>query len=210
MRIEVLPRRTGLPIAIFLVWVTTPAFAQALFYDFNSTGQFTANFNQWNDSGGNNAGNYDFAECQACGVNGSGAVNVFQSTDTTATYKGGSWNFSTNGAALIVSALIHADGQANTGNKIQLGILNVNANGFYANAGVAFESFRFVPSSATTWSLREQYKPATGSTVETTLGSVANIIAGHWYKFTVSLTNSLATNYSAACALYDFGTRSEE
>jgi Chitobiase/beta-hexosaminidase C-terminal domain len=206
MRIEVPQCRAFLAIAIFLAWVTTPAFCQTLFYDFNTAGQFTGNFNLWNDSGGNNAGNYDFAECAACGVNGSGAVNVFQSTDTTATYKSGSWNFSTNGATMVVSALLKANGQANTANKIQLGILNTNANGFYANTGLALESFRFVPSSATTWSLREQYKPASGSTVETTLGSVPNIITGHWYKFTVSLTNSSGTNYSAACALYDFGT----
>jgi hypothetical protein len=206
MRIEVPRRRTVLAMAISLIGVSTPAFCQTLFYDFNVAGQFTGNFNLWNDSGGSNAGNYDFAECAACGVNGSGAVTVFQSTDTTATYKGGSWNFSTNGAAIVVSALIKANGQANTGNKTQLGILNTNANGFYANAGVAFESFRFIPSSATTWSLREQYKPASGTTVETTLGSVPNIIAGRWYKFFVSLTNSSGTNYSAACALYDFGT----
>ena len=186
--------------------LTAPAFSQTLFFDFNTAGQYTANFNPWNDSGGNNAGNYGFTECTGCGVNGSGAVNVFQSTDTSATYNGGSWNFSTNGATLVVSALIKANGQVNTGNKVQLGILNTNGNGFYGNPGVAFESFRFVPSASTTWSVREQYKSASGSATETTLGTI-NVIVGHWYKFSVGVTNTGGTagNYTAGCAIYDYG-----
>src|SRR5207253_2762172 len=66
-------------------------------------------------------------------------------------------------------------------------------------------SFRFQPTSSTAWSVREQYR--TNNTLENTLGSIS-IIAGHWYKFAVSLTNTGGTSgsYSAACAIYDYGT----
>src|SRR5258705_12586581 len=97
MRIELPRRRPVLAMAIFLFWVTMPAFCQSLFDDFNSAGQYSGNFNPWNDSGGSNAGNYGFTECAACGVNGSGAVSVFQSTDTTAIYNGGGLDFFSGG-----------------------------------------------------------------------------------------------------------------
>src|SRR5262245_55956057 len=92
-------------ILILTIGLTAQAFGQTLFLDFNTPGQYTANFNPWNDSGGVNAGNYSFTESTTAGVNGSGAVNVFQNTDTTVTYNGGGWNFSTNGAVMVVSAL---------------------------------------------------------------------------------------------------------
>ena len=191
---------------LFAIGFTTFSFGQTIFFDFNTPGQYTANFNPWNDSSGANAGNYDFAENATAGVNGSGGISVFQSTDTTATYNGTPWNFSTNGAAIIISALIKANGQVSA-NKAQLGILNTNSNGLNNNAGVAFESFRFVPVSATSWSIREQVKVATGSATENILGT-NSVIAGHWYKFVVGLTNTGGTtgNYSAGCAIYDYGT----
>ena len=190
----------------FAIGLSSFSFAQTLFFDFNTPGQYSANFNPWNDSGGTNAGNYDFAENATAGVNGSGGVSVFQSTDTTAVYNGSAWNFSTNGATIIISALIKANGQTGA-NKAQLGILNTNANGLNNNAGVAFESFRFVPVSSTSWSVREQYKNATGSATETTLGT-NSVTAGRWYKFVVGLTNTGGTagNYMAGCAIYDYGT----
>src|ERR1043166_5389946 len=136
-------------ICVFLILIELLArsgFSQTAFLDFNAPGQYTSNFNPWNDVGGANAGNYCFAEGASAGVNASGGVTVFQNTDTTATYNGGSWNFSTNGAVVVVSALIKANGLTSA-NKVQLGILNTSANGFYNNANVAFESFRFVPTS---------------------------------------------------------------
>jgi uncharacterized repeat protein (TIGR03806 family) len=191
---------------IFFALAETSAFSQTAFLDFNAAGQYASNFNPWNDASGVNAGNYCFAEGASAGVNASGGVTVFQNTDTTATYNAGAWNFSTNGAVVVVSALIKANGLTSA-NKVQLGILNTSANGFYNNANVAFESFRFVPTSATVWSLREQFKTATAAPVEATLGTV-NIIAGHWYKFLVGLTNTGGTlgNYTAGCAIYDYGT----
>ena len=175
--------------------------------DFNTPGQYTSNFNPWNDASGVNAGNYSFIESTTSGVNGSGGVSVFQSTDTSATYNGGGWNFSASGSTVIVSTLLKANGQTST-SKVQLGFLNTNGNGFYGNPNVAFESFRFVPTAATTWSFREQFKTATGAATETTLGNVINIVAGRWYKFSVALTNTggAAGNYNAGCALYDYGT----
>ncbi len=195
--------RGGLWLLAWLGGCGAPAWGQTAFLDFNTVGQYTNNFNPWNDSTGANGGNYCFMESLYAGVGGSGGVSVFQSTDTTAAYKSGSWDFSTNGATLLLSTFIKANGQT-SGNKVQFGILNVNNNGLNANAGVAFESFRFIPS-ATTWSLREQYR-TTNTLFETTLGNVSYTV-GHWYKFFIALTNtSPSGTYNAACAIYDFGT----
>src|SRR5260221_729933 len=182
------------------------SFAQSVFLDFNTPGQYAGNFNAWNDNGaGGNGGNYSFSENTTAGVGGSGNISVFQSNDTTATYKNGSWDFSSNGAALTLSVLLKANGQT-SGNKVQIGILNSITNGFNSNTGVAFESFRFLPSSATVWSRREQYRTANANT-ETTVGNV-NVLPGRWHKFVVSLTNTSGAsgNYNAGCALSDYGT----
>ncbi len=161
------------------------ALSQTVFVNFNTSGQLGGQFNLWNDTSGVNGSNYDFEESTNAGVGGSGAISVFESTDTTAVYKGGSWNFSTNGATVIVSAMVKANGQT-SGDKVQLGVLNSNANGLNGNTGISFESFRFVPTG-TVWSLREQYR-TNNVTTENTLGNV-NITVGDWYKFQVSVTN---------------------
>ncbi len=182
-----------------------PSFGQPVFFNFNTPGEYTNNFNPWNDTGGVNGGNYSYTESAAAGVGGSGGVSVFlPGTDMTATYKSSSWDFSTNGATIIVSVLVKANGMT-SGNKVQLGIMNSPTNGLNGNAGVAFESFRFVPQSTNVWSLREQYRTG-GVTTETVINTV-NITAGHWYKFVISLTNTSAAtgNYNAACAIYDYG-----
>src|SRR5258706_1833490 len=121
----------------FLMYLTAcvslaPAFAQTVFLDFNTAGQYSSNFNAWNDNGGDNGGVHSFIESATGGIGGAGGVSVFQNNDTTATYKSGSWNFSSNGAALILSTLVKANGQA-SGDKVQLGIINTNYNGLNNN-----------------------------------------------------------------------------
>src|SRR5215510_6205996 len=111
MRLIVLPLFRVVPIVLTIIGFGTLAPGQTVFIDFNASGQLTGNFNLWNDSGGANVGNYDFAESTSAGVNGSGGVSVFQSTDTTATYNGSGWDFSTNNAVVVVSTLIKANGQ---------------------------------------------------------------------------------------------------
>ena len=147
------------------------ATAQTTFLDFNTAGQYLNNFSLWTPGGSSS-----FQESAAAGVNGSGGVNVFQSADTTAVYKSGSWNLATNGAAITISTMVKANSQTST-DKAQLGILNSHTNGLNDNAGVAFESFRFIPTSPTVWSLRERYR-ANGALMENTLGTV-NCTAGH-------------------------------
>jgi hypothetical protein len=71
--------------------------AQTAFVDFNTPGEYTNNFNPWQDATGVNGGNYSFTESTSAGVAGGGAVSVFANNDTTAAYNAGSWNFSTNG-----------------------------------------------------------------------------------------------------------------
>src|ERR1700744_138495 len=89
-------------LTITLFWAVC-AHAQTVFFDFNTPGQYLANFNQWNDNGGGNGGNYAFTQSTTGGAGNSGCVSVFQSSDTTATYNAGSWNFSTNGAVIFLS-----------------------------------------------------------------------------------------------------------
>jgi hypothetical protein len=91
------------------------AMAQTAFLDFNTADQYTNNFNPWNDNGVLNGGDYSFEESATAGVGGSGGVAIFQSTDMTASYKGGSWNLATNGATVVVSALVYTDGQSSLG-----------------------------------------------------------------------------------------------
>ncbi|MGC9943218.1 MAG: chitobiase/beta-hexosaminidase C-terminal domain-containing protein [Verrucomicrobiota bacterium] len=185
---------------------TRAGLAQTAFLDFNSAGEYANNFNPWNDVNGVNGGAYAFQENLGDGVGGSGGVSVYQSTDTTATYKSGSWDFATNGSTIIVSTLIYAAG-GDAGDKIQLGVINSTTNGLNSNPGVAFESFRFIPASTTSWSAYEQYRAQGVSTTSVALGNVS-VIAGHWYKFVVATTNTSGAsgNLVASCALYDYGT----
>src|SRR5258708_6280030 len=197
--------RAGICLFAALCAWAVPSPAQTVFLNFNTVGQYTNNFNPWNANGTGDGLNYSYMESPTAGVGGGGGISVFQSTDTTAIYKSGSWDFSTNGATITISVMVKANGQS-SGNKIQLGILNTNNNGLNNNPGVAFESFRFIPSSATVWPLFEQYLSAGTIVQSASLGSI-NVTIGHWYKFVVALTNTAgaAGNYSAGCALYDFG-----
>ncbi|HZR17224.1 MAG TPA: chitobiase/beta-hexosaminidase C-terminal domain-containing protein [Verrucomicrobiae bacterium] len=190
-------------LAVFCSLFPLIAPAQTGFLDFNTPGQYTKNFNP--SDAGTPDGNYSFAESPTAGVGGSGGVSVFQSSDTTAVYTNRSWDFSVNGARLFLSTLVKANGQS-SGNKVQLGILNENNNALNNNAGVAFESFRFIPTSATDWSVREQYR-SNNTLTENVLGDAVPI-PGHWYKFVVSLTNTAGASgsYTAGCAIYDYGT----
>lgn len=178
---------------------------QTVLVDFNTAGQYASNFNQWNDSGGTNGGNYDYLESAGVGVGGSRGISVYRSTDTTATYKTGSWNFGTTGATVIMSTMIKAN-NSNSGDKIQFGITSSNANGLNNNTPLAWESYRFVPVSNAVWSLREQYRD-NNSLTENTLSNVT-VIPGHWYKMVVSLTNTSGSsgNFNAGCAFFDYGT----
>ncbi len=199
------------PVACCILWVLFPCltqlYAQTLFVDFNGVGHYTNNFNPWNDNGsGVNATNYSFEEGTNDGTGGSRGVSVYRSTDTTATYKNGSWNFATNGATIVVSTFVYASGGDN-GDKVQLGVINSSSDGLNSNSGIEFETFRFVPANATTWSANEQYRSGNVTTTNVVLGTVS-VIAGHWYKFVVGVTNTSGAsgNLRAGCALFDYGT----
>jgi uncharacterized repeat protein (TIGR03806 family) len=183
----------------------TLSWTQTVFLDFNSAGQYTSNFSPWNDNGGVNAANYSFGESTTNGVGGSGGVAVLQNNDTTVTYSRGSWDLSTNGANAIVSVLLYADGQ--TGGQVQLGFVNSTNNGLNSNPGVAFESFRFIATTPTTWPVGEQYRTGSTTFSPRPLGTVT-VTVGHWYKFVVGVTNTSTAsgNMIAGCALLDYGT----
>src|SRR5581483_9553134 len=112
----------------------------------------------------------------------------------------------TNGATIVVSTFIYANG-GNNGDKVQLGVVNSSANGLNSNTGIEFESFRFIPASATTWTFYEQYRSGNVTTTSGSLGTVS-VVAGHWYKLVVGVTNTSGAsgNLNAGCALYEYGT----
>src|SRR5690349_12019643 len=83
-------RRRIAALVIALACCPGAGFGQTVFLDFNIAGQYTSDFNPWNDTGGANGGNYSFTEGTSAGVNGSGGISVFQNNDTTATYNQGS------------------------------------------------------------------------------------------------------------------------
>jgi len=192
--------------ASLLILPSLGAMAQTALLSFNTVGQYTNNFSPWNDNAGANGDNYSFEENPTNGVGGSGGVAVFADNDTTATYSSGSWNLATNGATIVVSVLIYTDGQSSA-DKVQLGVVNSDTNGLNSNPGVAFESFRFVPGSATSWPVYEQYRAGGVSTTGGALGTVT-VEVGHWYKFEVGVTNTSGAsgNLTAGCALYDYGS----
>jgi len=179
--------------------------AQTVFLNFDTPGEYTNNFNVWENNGGVNGGSYSFTESATAGVGGGGGVSVYQSTDTTATYNQGSWNLATNGANIIVSVLLEANG-ASGSDKVQLGVANSDTNGLNSNDGVAFESFRFIPNGPASWSFQEQYQTG-GNSTTTTMGNV-NVVAGRWYKFVLAITNTSGPsgNLAVSAALYDYGT----
>ena len=188
------------------ILLTAGAGAQTALVDFNVPGEYTNHFFPWNDNGGVNGTDFAFEENTTNGVGGSGGVAVFQSSDTTATYKSGSWNLSTNGATILVSVLVYTDGQS-SGDKVQLGVINSTTNGLNSNPGVAFETFRFIPNNATSWGLYEQYRINNATTTSAELATVS-VTTNHWYKFVVGITNTsggTTGNLKAGAALYDYG-----
>jgi uncharacterized repeat protein (TIGR03806 family) len=197
--------RRLLSVSLGAFWATG-AFAQTAFLNFNTVGQYTNNFSPWNDGGAYNAGNYSFEENPTDGVGGSGGVAVFANNDMTATYNAGSWNLSTNGATVVLSVLIYADGQSSQ-DKVQLGFVNSTTNGLNSNPGVVFESFRFIPTSSTSWPVYEQYRNGTNTVQSAAALGTVTVAPGTWYKFVVGITNTSGSsgNFSAGCALYDYG-----
>lgn len=195
-----------LPWLALAMLTASAAQAQDAFLNFNTVGQYTNNFNVWEDINGVDGTQPTFEENLTDGVGGSGGVSVFGNSDTTAVYKSASWNMALDGATMVVSILIQANGQTSA-NKIQLGIMNEPTNGLNSNPGVEFESFRFIPISATSWGLYEQYRIGNITTSPATLGTVA-VVPGRWYDFIVGVTNISETTgtYAAGCALYDYGT----
>jgi uncharacterized repeat protein (TIGR03806 family) len=175
--------------------------AQTAFLDFNTVDEYTNNFAVFVNGGGAP----DYEESTNVGVGGSGGVQLFQSSDTTATYQTSGWNLRTNGATAIVSLLVYTDGLT-SGDKTQLGFINSTTNGLNSNAGVAFESYRFIPNSATSWSLFEQSRAGNVTFNPGALGTIT-VQANHWYKFVVGVTNTSGPsgNLAAGAALYDYG-----
>ena len=101
--------------------------------------------------------------------------------------------------------LIHANGQS-SGDAVQLGFINSSNSGFYSYPGIEFESFLFIPTNSTNWTLHEQHRSKDITIDSGALGTVS-VVPGHWYRFVVGLTNyggSLG-GLDVGCALDDRG-----
>ena len=57
-----------------------------------------------------------------------------------------------------------------------------------------------LPASTTSWTSYEQYRAQGVSTTSAALGNVT-VIAGHWYKFVVGMTNTSGASGNLTAAL---------
>ncbi len=188
---------------LLLVLLSKSVVAQNLLLDFNTPGQYTGNFNNPTTAS-------PCTETNAGGVGNSGALLV-TGGDGNAIYNSGTWNFSSNGAAISVSLMALIQQATGTGNKFQLGILNSDTAGFADAAtgdGWIFGSYRLLPQSTTAPTYQLQCQTATnGTTSSVNVGPVITLTIGHWYQFNTYFTNTgPGTSYTVACSLIDYGT----
>jgi hypothetical protein len=206
-----LPRRIsllsfGLALVAALCLAAGSGWSQTVSLNFSTSAQYTGNFNNpttaspctWTNAGGV----------------GNAAALLVTGGDGNATYNAGSWNFSTNNAAVSFSIMFQVIQATGTGNKIQLGLLNANTAGFADAAtgdGWDFGSFRLLPQSTSTPTYQLASQTATnGTTSSANIGSVITLTVGHWYQFNTYFTNTgPGTSFNMACSLIDYGTSGE-
>jgi hypothetical protein len=184
-----------------VAFCVSPAWAQQtnVLIDFNTPGLFTGNFTALH--GANNC-----VENTTIGVGGSGGVQVTGNNDTTHIFNLPVGDFSAPGATFHLSLLLKANAQT-SGNRLQLGLAS-NLVSFNTDFGKSWETFRFMPTSATNWSLRVQTRSA-NNMVETILQNSLIVVSGRWYKFSINLTNVSTSagqgNLEMDCSLHDYG-----
>jgi hypothetical protein len=190
--------------------------AQTVSVNFNAASALDNNFNIYQNTTPavtNGATGSPYSQALTGGVGGSGLVNIAVPVtgitgDSTAIYKNTSFDFSTSGKALTISAYINIIPPTESGNRLlQLGFVNENTAGMNGNAGLAFTSMRLNPTAigSTVFGPQWQTKTAAGSTVNTSGGANMTLLAGDWYQMSLTFANLGGGNIQASGFVQDFG-----
>lgn len=209
----------GCLVALAASWAT--AQAQTVTVNFDAAGALDNNFNIYQNISAANGGpvinaatGSPYSQVLAGGVGGSGRVNIATpatgiTTDSTAIYKNTSFDFSTAGKALNISASVNIIATTESGNRLlQLGFANENNSGMNGNAGLAFMSLRLNPTAinSTVFAPQWQTKVASGTTtVNTTGGANVTLTAGDWYQLSLTFANLGAGSIQGSGFVQDFG-----
>ncbi len=191
--------------------------AQTISLNFDTAGDLANNFNIYQNStppSTNAPTGSPYSQGLTGGVGGSGRVNIAApatgiTPDSTAIYKNASFDFSTVGATLNVSAYVNVIAPTETGNRLlHLGFANDSTSGMNGNAGLAFMGFRLNPTAigSTVFAPQWQTKTASGSTVNTSGGANLTLTAGDWYEVSVTFANNGSGSIQASGVIQDFGT----
>jgi hypothetical protein len=194
--------------------VTTQA--QSFTVNFDTTGDLANNFNIYQNTSPpvtNAATGSPYSQSLAGGVGGSGFVSIAApgtgiTPDSTAIYKNTSFDFSTAGDALSISAYVNIIAPTETGNRLlHLGFANSSTSGLNGNAGLSFMGFRLNPTAvgSTVFAPQWQTKTASGSTVNTSGGGNLTLTAGDWYEVSVTFANLGGGNIGGSGFVEDFG-----
>src|ERR1039457_941475 len=190
--------------------------AQSVTVNFNTLGDLANNFNIYLNTTPplvNPAAGSPYSQSLTGGVGGSGSVSIAApapgiTNDSTAIWKNSSFDFSTAGATVNVSAFVNVIAPTEAGNRLlHLGFANENTSGLNGNAGLAFMGFRLNPIAvgSTIFSPQWQTKTASGGTVNTSGGGNLTLTVGDWYQVSVTFANLGAGNIQGSAVVEDFG-----
>ena len=179
---------------VFALVTSAPSASAAAMIDFNTPGQFAANFT-----------GTGFTQVADGGVGNSGSLDVVN--DSTAVYTGETFGlavgdtFTTSLAVLKQAALVGSSSRL-----VQLGLGN-SAMPTFTTATTSFLSARISSTGTTpasTFRLETQFRD--GTTFNTTQqGDTFALTNGNFYNFTVDLARTGDTTYTIAGTLVDLG-----
>lgn len=184
--------------------------------NFSTAGDLLNNYNIYQNTGGgltNAATGSPYGQSLTGGIGGGGHVTIATpatgiTPDSTAIYQNTSFNFSTVGATLNISAYVDITDPTETGNRLlHLGFVNSDTSGLNGNANLSFMSFRMIPTAigSTTFSLQWQTKTAAGSTVNTAGGANVALTLGDWTQLSLTFQNLGSGNIQGSGFIEDFG-----
>ncbi len=190
--------------------------AQSFTVSFDTLGDLANNFNIYQNTTPpvtNAATGSPYSQSLTGGVGGSGGVSIAApatgiTPDSTAIYKNTSFDFSTAGDTLNISAYVNVIAPTEAGNRLlHLGFVNSSTSGLNGNAGLAFMGFRLNPTAvgSTVFAPQWQTKTASGSTVNTSGGGNLTLAVGDWYEVSVTFANLGGGSIEGSGFVEDFG-----
>jgi hypothetical protein len=203
-------------LALILALAVLDLHAQSFTINFDTLGDLANNFNIYQNTSPpvvNAATGSPYSQGLTGGVGGSGLVNIATpatgiTPDSTAIYRNTSFDFSTAGDTLNISAYVDVIAPTEAGNRLlHLGFANENTSGLNGNAGLAFMGFRLNPTAvgSTIFAPQWQTKTASGGTVNTAGGGNLTLTAGDWYQVSVTFQNLGGGNIQGSAVVEDFG-----